>query len=593
MKLNYMLNKRKFSISGSLTALIIVAAFFYLFSASWLKWGNLLNDTPRELWSPLQILEGRVPYRDFYYEYGIFPVYFMAFLYRLFGAYFSTVILCNSAMTFIMSLVIYKLARFFLTVGASGLTVLTFLFVFAFGHYSAGSFNFIMPYSFASTFFMLFVALSLYLFISFIFKELASRLFLWGAFLLLAFLSRPVSAIIVWLGFMFTGTVFIVKEKKSRLYFAYLIGPFFAALAVYSFFLWRTGALAGFIEAPVNLIRFMAPFYRLVLLRSAPRNFLLIAESLFVHGAVVAWLAYTSRSPFLILPVKQWRTFFFRALLLINYFVFIWLYVNWRAPFWDPASIMSYPQFMCAYPILLAGIPLLIYRAFFSKVSKKDMALLSLFLISLLLIFRIIVFIPPHSYHFCFFALPLLCYYFFFFEIVAGFCKKRLSNFSKPVFLSLLTVFFLMSTNHYWQFSRSAYSARETKAETSMGYLYFADGPLVKKFNEAADFIRKNTRRDSTLLVFPHGLLLNLATERRNPIRYYAFGRFSVPAIGDERIISKLKNGKIDYIAIVASSRKLPAAYRRIFNWIQDNYSLFKHIEPLEKPPYFAIYKKK
>ena len=169
-KLFVLLQQYKSFFVNPLVICIVLGAFGYLLSVSWLKWGDIFLDTGRELWIPLQLMEGRVLYKDLFYEYGFFAPYFIALLYKLFGVTYLTAAGCGMGITLIVSLFLYKISRYYLNTVLSTFTVLTFLFVFAFGYYAPSSniFNFIIPYSFASTFFAMFTCMAFYFFIAFI-----------------------------------------------------------------------------------------------------------------------------------------------------------------------------------------------------------------------------------------------------------------------------------------------------------------------------------------------------------------------------------------------------------------------------------------
>jgi hypothetical protein len=132
--------------SELLPHLIIIAAFFFLLSQTWLKWGDLIIDTGRELWLPAELLKGKLLYKDIVSFYGFLPPYLIAGLYKIFGISINTMVYTGIALTLIVSFTIYRIARFFLDQGFSTLLVLNFLFVLAFGCYiNRAILNFILP----------------------------------------------------------------------------------------------------------------------------------------------------------------------------------------------------------------------------------------------------------------------------------------------------------------------------------------------------------------------------------------------------------------------------------------------------------------
>ena len=132
--------------------LIIACVFILLLKVSWLKWGSVIIDTGRELYVPWRILSGDSLYRDVLYQYGPFSPHFNAFLCSVFGMNINTMVISGALTTALLSFLIYKISRVFLNPRLSTFSVLTFLFVFAFGqYYESGIFNFIIPYTYSAT----------------------------------------------------------------------------------------------------------------------------------------------------------------------------------------------------------------------------------------------------------------------------------------------------------------------------------------------------------------------------------------------------------------------------------------------------------
>jgi len=62
---------------------------------SWRKWPHVLIDFGRELYTPWQIAEGAVLYRDVASLFGPFSQYFNALLFRIAGTSFTTLVVAN------------------------------------------------------------------------------------------------------------------------------------------------------------------------------------------------------------------------------------------------------------------------------------------------------------------------------------------------------------------------------------------------------------------------------------------------------------------------------------------------------------------
>jgi hypothetical protein len=249
--------KKALSPSG-IIFFIITAAFIYLLSTTWFKWGELITDTSRELLTPCQILQGKIIYKDIFYPYGFLPPYFVSAVYMIFGISTGSLASCGIAVTILMSILLYKISRLFLDEAFSGLAVLTFLFVFAFGFYVGnGIFNYILPYSFASTFFMASMTFALYAFLKFLLTDNRRYGLYWCAATVFSLLSRPDLSILVWTGFLLAGLIRIFSSRKRDALkeSVFLISPVIIGAIFYILYLSMTGSWAGFNDCIISYIR--------------------------------------------------------------------------------------------------------------------------------------------------------------------------------------------------------------------------------------------------------------------------------------------------------------------------------------------------
>jgi hypothetical protein len=125
---------------------VMSASFLYLPNRTWMKWGDLIVDTFRELWIPMRLLQGDGLYRDIFYEYGFFPPYLQALLLKVFSVHVYTLAGLGIVSTFLTAAAIFLITRIFPGSPASALTVIAFFLIFVFGYYAGNnSFNFILP----------------------------------------------------------------------------------------------------------------------------------------------------------------------------------------------------------------------------------------------------------------------------------------------------------------------------------------------------------------------------------------------------------------------------------------------------------------
>jgi len=575
-------------------------SFIYLLSVSWLRWGNLFVDTPRELWLPAELLKGRVLYRDLIYPYGFFPPYFQAFLYKVFGVSILTQAGCGIALTLAMSAALYKIARFFLAELLSGFIVAVFLFVFAFGYYlpSSGIFNFILPYSFAAVFFIVFVAWALYFFLRFVFSERRRELWAWAFFMALGLFCRIEFGIVIWLAFIFAWLVLISKNRRAMAATFLLCVPVLIAVAGYACFIVASGGLAGFKESVVDITvnafkTQYVPKASWPLLRDLKVSLLSCAQ----HAAVVFLLAFGA---WLIASSGQlkrravWRVAAGSAVII----AVMWgvcLRIGKLAPFFDFLAVKDFPQFYFVNALFFIFTPFVLWRTLHGAYDKNRYALLVLLLIALASAVRIVPRASVHGKGLTELVLAMAAYYVFFFKIIPEVLQERIKNFPKALFVFALVCCFVFPVYHLWRFSKASYLPRRAVVYTDYGsFRYYGGWPnyINEKFTNTVAYLKESLSENDTVAAFPHGIGFNFFAGRRNPSRYYEFG--TIPGlIGQERIIADLERSGIDYFVMVKDQELFPGS-EKIFDWILERYFLVAVIGPGKyERPMIGIFKRK
>lgn len=138
---------------ASIVALALVMAWL-----TWGHWGDIQIDCGRELYVPLEVLRGKLVYRDFWYSYGPLTPYIEAALIAAFGAHFSVLFLFGLSVTIACALLLFELGEMLGGVPI-GLTAALGLIVQSFEPWQ---FNFIFPYSYAATIGLMFGLLSVF-----------------------------------------------------------------------------------------------------------------------------------------------------------------------------------------------------------------------------------------------------------------------------------------------------------------------------------------------------------------------------------------------------------------------------------------------
>ena len=137
----------------AIPVVVVTAAFAHCLSYTWFKWGDIVVDSGRDMEVARQMLEGRKLYSEIRYAFGPLAPWVNSSLFQFFGVHADVAVAAGLATAVLMCLVLYRLARRFTDRGASTLIVVAFLYICAFGQYTAsGPFNFVLPYTSSTTY---------------------------------------------------------------------------------------------------------------------------------------------------------------------------------------------------------------------------------------------------------------------------------------------------------------------------------------------------------------------------------------------------------------------------------------------------------
>ncbi|MBT0663716.1 glycosyltransferase family 39 protein [Geobacter pelophilus] len=530
------------------SCLVVAAVFAYLLMASWHKWGDLIVDSSREMWVPLQIMRGKVLYKDIYYFHGPLPAYIISLCYKIFGASINTLIGCGIATTIVMCVFMYMLANTFMNWFVSVILVVNYCLVFAFG---VGTydviFNYIFPYSFASTFCLLFIAGSLLCFLQYIEFEKTAHLIGWNLLLTLAFLSRPETALPVWCAFVFSGL--LIKSKRRYFRLLMLITPVFLSAMIYCIGLYWLNAFDGFKETLLGSLLFASKGKDAFVISTAgfkevTGNILLVIQSFLYHLIVVVVLCAGS-----ILVHKASANNKMKLLKTISGCTLIVVAIVFACNYLENTDDLL--QYRCIPLILLFSIILSLLKMFHGVDYKYNHKFFTLSFIALLLTAKIILNATPILSGFYLLTIGLVVYYVYFIKLTTGICKK-ISPFSVGICQSLpILIVFVALAIKSWGMSADIYSGKNLRVDSGKGILYCWGDLKTKSYWDAVHYLQNHTSKNDSLVVIPEGASINFYAERSNPLKYFLFLPGDIIKIGEQTIINQLHDSKIDYIAIV------------------------------------------
>lgn len=581
---------------------IIAISFLWLASTSWLRWGDLLIDTFRDPWVAYKLTQGKVLYRDFFYAYGFLPPYFLAFIFTIFGVHMTPCVYVGIAVTLIVAFLAYRISRLFLSRAFATLLAVNFLFVFAFNASAeVAIMNFILPYSIASTFFIMFALGSLYCYSKLILKEKPAYGSWWALFLYCAFLSRPDHSIMLWIAYSVIGMPLFVSQKKARAAL-YLLAPPAAAAVSYFVFLQTQSAAAGFGESVFGFLRFSGSgksYFSLALagLTNIPKNTVVAIVSFFVQVSALTF--FYGLSLVLALLCNRYPG---RQTALVSYAV---AFACAALGGLFLARFLVFDQYTPCLIMFILAIGSFSYALALHRNAhrKKYLSLLALLGVATALLFRIVLNSTPHNQGFFLLVPGLIAYYLFCIEWYPQFmarfvpAQKGLARYYRlcvGVMLILLAVPFAKES-HYWFCARNYSLAIDGRMK-----MYYTRSPRTELLHEALGYIANNTAGEDTIVAFPEGIGINFLAKRDNPLFYVEYHLLYEQ---EAKTINALENSAIDYIVIV--SRPSPEHGRAQFgrdygsaiaSWIEERYRLEKVFgaHPLRSPDFgIAFYKRK
>src|SRR5579862_9466926 len=132
---------------------VVSAAFAHNLWISWLKWGDLVIDSGRELDVARQLSLGRKLYTDVRYPFGPLAPCINGNLFHFFGNHAGILMAAGLICAALATVITYRLARRFISRSGATCVSVAFLYICAFAQLTPnGSFNFVLPYTQSATY---------------------------------------------------------------------------------------------------------------------------------------------------------------------------------------------------------------------------------------------------------------------------------------------------------------------------------------------------------------------------------------------------------------------------------------------------------
>lgn len=553
---------------GWISSFLVLGCFSYLLKVSWFKWGSLVIDTGRELYVPLRILSGKILYKDIMYIYGPFSPHFNALLCLIFGIHLRSFVISGVLTTLVMCVLIYKISRIFLNVIFSTLSLLTFLFVFAFGNlYEAGIFNFILPYSYPSIHSVTFAILALFFYYRAITKGKRIYSYLCGFSVMLSLLARIEVGIVLVVSMLLGIFLDFRKAFKKRCTTAivYCFLPLFVAGLIYNSFTVATKnkayknfqiMISAFLENLNMSNSFQA---ELSGTSDLPNNIKWIFLTALYYFAIIFIFFIVGK-----VSLQSKRFFLIKKKGVV---VILTLIITAVAILFQRKFFPYYLQYRCT-PFICILVFIIAYRRYLMGVEMQKFLFLAVFSIfSFLLLTRMLFNVWAGHYGFYLLVAGMVCYYIFFLKIAPEIfiAQREMQRYYKFTFI-ILSIAFIMS---HATISFFMYKIRTMGIVSPRGTMFVR--PAYFRCKELLRYIRDKTESSASLIVFPEGASLNFFSCRDNPMYcLYFLPTDSYRPNYEKNFIKDLEDKAIKYAVIVNRSTSEYGAARFGIDYAQD-----------------------
>jgi len=572
------------AIKAAFPLALIVVSFAGLTAWSWRKWPDLLVDFGMQLYTPWQLLSGKILHKDLtYLAGGPLSQYTHALVFRLFGVSLTSLAVFNLC---VIGLLVWLLYRLFLSAAdrwtATAVCLVT-LFVFSFSQYvGIGNYNYVCPYT-VETFHGLVLSIAA---IACLTRWLQSRRNIWafagGFFCGAVFLTKPD----LYLALLFCmAAALIVCWAVPALRFTARTKPLLFLLAGHSVLIvvfllyycevWTfRGGLRAVAAAWVPVLATSATrnaYYRWCLGLDQPLHHLVLMLEYFVgFCVVVGFLGICSR-------------LFLRGHILVSGLLagplFLLVSGAWYAFSWPQSGIPL-------APLTLIGCVGIAWKSWKLRNSADVRTLLFPLLWS---VFALILLsklgLNTRIWHYGFYlAMPAAAFMVF---ALMWLIPRESRKFGiDPVVFRVFVVLLLgigicqlvRLSNSYYRFKDFAIGQRGDRILT-YGTRVTTEAEGMR---QTLCWLEENTRPSDTLAVFPEAVIINYLARRSNPTRFPVLPPPEFQAHGEAKILSAYKQAMPDVIVLVHRDDSEygvrlfghePGFGQELMRWVRANYS--------------------
>lgn len=572
--------------------------FVLLSSWSWRKWPHPLVDFGRELYTPWQLAQGKVLYRDIESLFGPLSQYVNAAWFRLVGTSLISLSLLNLTLIAVLAWLIYRIFRQSCGRASGTLASLGFLSVFAFGQYNGiGNNNFVAPYAHEATHGIVLSASLIYCFSRFAVDQRMRYVLLAGLFAGMTLLTKPeVSLAAVAVSICAFVLLWTLRDalpvRVGQALLAFCATALLPAVGFTLFFA-RHMAIPDALVGVGGAWRFVFgsgitsnTYYRTISGLDHPwENLFGMIAALFVLVSLLGAIAWAD--------VRWRRRTLSRRRLAIACLIVAILVL---------ASIDMVPWLELARPlpvlsggILAAALMRVLRHRSSSQTVERVFPLVLWACFSTVLLAKVVLRTTISHYGF-YLAMPasLLMV-----GAITGLAPEALRaefrDNAGRVFRALVSTIAVALMLVFVIGSDRIYRLKDTSVGDGPDRFWVLNPQVDRRglgVVEALRYMERETDPNDTFVVLPEGVMLNYLSRRENPLPYINFMPPALLAFGEDRILASLERSPPDLIVL---AHKDPSEYglgffgsdprngQRIMQWVDRNYESVETIlsEPL------------
>jgi hypothetical protein len=544
-----------------LEILFLIGLFLFLSSIFVGHQGSLIIDCGREAYFPVEVLKGKILYKDIFNIYGPFSYQFNAFLYSIMGVNLSVLYKTGLVNAFISLASIFLIAKNLSTKGIAFAITLVVMVVCVFNNFI---FNFIFPYSYAMTYALSsFLMSALFLIL---YTKTSKEWFMPLSFFFAGISFASKYEYTLYIVFLAIFVIFI-KPLSNKQYFYSAVS--FLLVPVLCFgTLFGQGLTFADLQNNILIIKKMVSTKTLKFFYS---NFIGLypsfSSTIFLLQDFFSSLVYFLSSVLLIyslisLNKKQlssgYKTKILKWILIIFIMLGIWGYIGYLFGKVTNGSVFSWLALsnliifigFVSYYIKIIGFSALKSRTFlyefFKNIELKDKCFMLTCFVGILSSLKSIFYININVYGTFMIPIVLITNVVFASDYLPRFfvfIDKSIWRRSISTVLIILSLFFGLKN------IAVALNYKNYEVTTQRGSIY-TDKEDAFVHNKIIEYVEKNTKPDDKILMLPEGPMINFLTNRASDDIYHSLIPIYIETFGEEKIIEDLSKKMPDFIMI-------------------------------------------